>query len=113
MNNKVRNIVASLALLMLFIAYQACITAFTHVHYVNGVLITHSHPFNSQHSHSKTELVVIDRLAQFHSLEVDGTPVIHPYFILLEVIHEDSCVMAPQLADQQSVYLRAPPFLSV
>ena len=61
----------------------------------------------------KTELVVIDRLAQFHSLEVDGTPVLHPYFILLEVVHEDSCVMAPQLADQQSVYLRAPPFLSI
>lgn len=101
----------SLALLMLFMAYQACITAFTHVHYVNGVLITHSHPFNSQHSHSKTELVVIDRLAQYHSLEVEGSPAVHPYFVLLEVISEEASVASPLLPDRQSLYLRAPPYL--
>lgn len=112
MKKQIRNISAALALLMLFIAYQACITAFTHVHYVNGVLITHSHPFNSKHSHSKTELVVIDRLAQFQSLEVGESSAVHPYFVLLEVISEEASLMAPQLPDRQSLYLRAPPSLS-
>ena len=38
-----KKIIGALSLLVLFIMYQASITAFTHVHYVNGVLITHSH----------------------------------------------------------------------
>lgn len=44
---------------------------FTHVHYVNGVMIVHSHPSHGKHTHTKTEIVVIDRLSSFHSLEAD------------------------------------------
>ena len=42
----IKRTICALCLLALFVAYQASITAFTHVHYVNGVLITHSHPFH-------------------------------------------------------------------
>lgn len=52
-------------------AYQASITAFTHVHYVNGVLITHSHPFHNQHSHSTDSLIVIGLLSHFSCLVFD------------------------------------------
>ena len=38
----IKRTICALCLLALFVAYQASITAFTHVHYVNGVLITHS-----------------------------------------------------------------------
>ena len=44
---------------------------FTHVHYVNGVMIVHSHPSHCKHTHTKTEIVVINRLSSFHSLEAD------------------------------------------
>lgn len=52
----IKRTICALCLLALFVAYQASITAFTHVHYVNGVLITHSHPFHNQHSHSTDSL---------------------------------------------------------
>lgn len=47
----IKRTICALCLLALFVAYQASITAFTHVHYVNGVLITHSHPFHNQQLH--------------------------------------------------------------
>ena len=66
-------VLLSLLLLSLFTAYQVSITMFTHVHYINGVLLVHSHPFDSdaQHSHSKTELVVIDSISDYHTLQVN------------------------------------------
>ena len=63
----IKRTICALCLLALFVAYQASITAFTHVHYVNGVLITHSHPFHNQHSHSTDSLIVIGLLSHFSS----------------------------------------------
>lgn len=68
---RVKRVLSSLLLLTLFTVYQAGITMFTHVHYVNGVMIVHSHPSHGKHTHSKTEIVVINRLSSFHSLEAD------------------------------------------
>lgn len=78
-NKKIKRIIGAVCLLVLFVAYQTSITAFTHVHYVNGVLITHSHPFHGKHTHSKSELVVIGRLSTFQSPEVDVYEELHPY----------------------------------
>ena len=66
-----KRIIGAVCLLVLFVAYQTSITAFTHVHYVNGVIITHSHPFHGKHTHSKSELLVIGRLSTFQAPEVD------------------------------------------
>ncbi len=46
---------------LLFIAYVACISLFTHSHVVNGVTIVHSHPFDkdSQHSHTASQFQLI------------------------------------------------------
>ena len=76
-------------MLVLFVAYQTSITAFTHVHYVNGVLITHSHPFHGKHTHSKSELVVIGRLSTFQSPEVDLYEELHPMRILLAMLETE------------------------
>ena len=81
-----KKIIGALSLLVLFIMYQASITAFTHVHYVNGVMITHSHPFHGTHSHSQTSLLVIGHLSVFHSSGVDVYEVQHPMRPLLSML---------------------------
>ena len=74
----IKRTICALCLLALFVAYQASITAFTHVHYVNGVLITHSHPFHNQHSHSTDSLIVIGLLSHFSSDTPDCCELQHP-----------------------------------
>lgn len=81
-----KKIIGALSLLVLFIMYQASITAFTHVHYVNGVMITHSHPFHGTHSHSQTSLLVIGHLSAFYSSGVDVYEVQHPMRPLLAML---------------------------
>lgn len=61
-------------LLVLFTAYQVSVTAFTHVHYVNGVMVVHSHPFNQKnHTHTAKTLILIAYLAAFHSPEAKAS----------------------------------------
>lgn len=63
-----RKSILPLLLLLLFAAYQTGITAFTHAHYVNGVMIVHSHPFkDGHHHHTKSQLVVITQLSSYHT----------------------------------------------
>ena len=91
-NKKIKRIIGAVCLLVLFVAYQTSITAFTHVHYVNGVLITHSHPFHGKHTHSKSELVVIGRLSTFQSPEVDVYEELHPMRMLLAVLEAEKLI---------------------
>lgn len=42
---------------------------FIHSHYINGIKIVHSHPFNSPHNHTTSELVLISQLSDCHTLE--------------------------------------------
>lgn len=84
-----KRIIGAVCLLVLFVAYQTSITAFTHVHYVNGVIITHSHPFHGKHTHSKSELLVIGRLSTFQAPEVDVYEDLHPMRILLAVLEAE------------------------
>lgn len=98
---RVKRVLSSLLLLTLFTVYQAGITMFTHVHYVNGVMIAHSHPSHGKHTHTKTEIVVIDRLSSFHSLEAD-IPVnvidpVRPLLFYVEVQPETPVVLGMHL----------------
>lgn len=83
---------------------------FTHVHYVNGVMITHSHPSkDKQHTHTKTELVVIHHLSTVHTLEATSCAihdVLIPVLYDLEIPLATSFVISIHL---QSLSLRAPP----
>lgn len=59
-----------LLLLGLYLSYQAGITMFTHVHYVNGVMIVHSHPSkDKQHTHTTEQYLLIHQLSQAQMLE--------------------------------------------
>ncbi|WP_274950251.1 hypothetical protein [Bacteroides cutis] len=104
-----RKIIGALFLLVLFIAYQASITAFTHVHYVNGVLVTHSHPFHNKHSHSDASLLVIGLLSHFISSEPDCCEQLHPMCPLLTVLRVESGSVAVKGKAYRVISLRAPP----
>ena len=106
-----KRILGSISLLVLFILYQTSITAFTHVHYVNGVLITHSHPFHSTHSHSQTSLLVIGQLPILDSSEVNVYEIQHPMRALLAVLHVEPETPTVKGEVIRVLSLRAPPAL--
>lgn len=102
-------IIGALNLLVLFIMYQTCITAFTHVHYVNGVMIAHSHPFSGTHSHSQTSLLVINHLSAFTSYEADVQEVDLPVRPLLAVLEAEATTPTVKGEVIRTLTLRAPP----
>lgn len=104
-----RKIIGALSFLVLFIIYQTSITAFTHVHSINGVLITHSHPFHGTHSHSKASLVVIGQLSTFCSPEANVYENQHPMRALLAVLKAEPATPTVKGDIVRVLSLRAPP----
>lgn len=108
---RVEKVFLSLELLMLFTMYQVSITMFTHVHYVNGVMITHSHPGKGKHTHTKTAIVVIARLSVLYLLEA-GEPVkVEPVRPLLCYVELQATAPVVTGTNRQVVSLRAPPMI--
>ncbi len=107
---RLKKTICALCLLVLFVAYQASVTAFTHVHYINGVLITHSHPFHDQHSHSATSLIVIGLLSHFSSDKPECSEIQHPMRPLLRVVEGETDTPVIKGKAYRVVSLRAPPY---
>ena len=108
---KSRYIFIPLMLLTLFLAYQASITMFAHVHYVNGVMIVHSHPStDSEHTHTQSQILALAQVSEWAGTE--------PIFVTLaevplSVFDTLECERASRnLSDIHShcISLRAPPF---
>ena len=101
----------SLLLFSLFTAYQVSITMFTHVHYINGVLVVHSHPYasDSEHTHTKSEVLVIDRLADYHTLQANSSNYICTTDIQFGVLEVDVDSTHPYVSYNRIPSLRAPP----
>lgn len=78
-------------------------------HYVNGVLITHSHPFHNQHSHSATSLIVIGLLSHFSSDKPDCCEMLHPMRALLRVLENATDTPVVKGKTCRVISLRAPP----
>ena len=103
----------SLVLLSLFTAYQVSITMFTHAHYVNGVLITHSHPYSTkaEHTHTQAEVQVINRLSDYQTFEASTVF----YTITTDIAYgfiEAQCPSAKAFDSlETAISLRAPPSL--
>ena len=101
-----------LLLLGLYLSYEAGITMFTHVHYVNGVVVVHSHPSKSKkHSHTRGQYLLIHQLNHVQTLEVSipvslNMPELY-YILLKEKIQIDS----KQKVSLVYTLLRAPPSL--
>lgn len=99
-----------LLLLSLYLSYQAGITMFTHVHYVNGVMVVHSHPSKSKkHSHTTGQYLLIHQLNHVQTLEASAPvqldmpelPVIKP--------EKETDTTSKQHIPHPHTHLRAPP----
>lgn len=110
MKPSAKRIGGALGLLTLFIAFQASIMAFAHVHYVNGVYIAHSHPYQDSHQHTSAQLLVIGQLSHY---DVSPQPVSvelrHPLRPLLAVLAPAAAIPMPQGIEVRIPSLRAPP----
>ena len=99
-----------LLLLSLYLSYQAGVTLFTHVHYVNGVAIVHSHPSKEKkHSHTSKQYLLIQQWSHIQVTEASAPiqleePELH--FIILE---EKTDTTSKQNVSQPHCLLRAPP----
>lgn len=106
----IRNIFLPFFLLALFVTYQVSISMFSHVHYVNGVMIVHSHPSDdSQHVHTETQVITIAQVSSFVGLEPVVTTieqVFLPVVSHLEFDRNTSFVSALHILHAS---LRAPP----
>lgn len=72
--------------LTVFVAYYAIVSAYAHVHVVNGVMVVHSHPFSNQHSHTAGQTLVLHFLTDFHSLEASEPLIVDTPFNLYSLL---------------------------
>lgn len=82
---------------------------FTHVHYVNGVMIAHSHPYKDAHSHSKSNIVVIAHFASYHSLEAETSACLTPERFVLFTAQVPESIPVAVATHLRVLSLRAPP----
>lgn len=79
-------IILSVFMLVLFLSYQASTTLFTHTHIIDGRVITHSHPYDSQaHSHSDAQIFALGHVSLFAGEDLDDNEL---KFVAYEVIDE-------------------------
>lgn len=101
-----------LLLPLLFAAYMAGITLFTHSHVVNGVTLVHSHPFkkSAQHSHSPEQYQLLDWLNHVAVTEFLLTPLLAAVaLILLRTLRLLPLRAVCCTACPNAIHLRAPP----
>lgn len=105
----------SLFLLALFVSYQVGVIAFTHVHYVNGVMVVHSHPStNSSHQHTASQIVLFSLLGHIDTDE--HVPFVWIAGMAASVLY--ALLFPSQISTVEGVHLknlrlRAPPIVSV
>lgn len=98
-------------LLALFATFQVGITMFSHVHYVNGVMIVHSHPSKDKHhTHTEGQIVSIAQAASFHTTEPVLTELERIQFPLLYSLEINRNISFISTLCTHNIYLRAPPF---
>lgn len=106
---KNRQLYIPLLLLTLFVSYQLGITMFSHVHYVNGVMIVHSHPSSDNHNHTEGQILTLTQVSHY----VGTQPVLaESAELLLTVLYTLKChreLAVCQSQHIQCISLRAPP----
>lgn len=101
--------------LIVFLGYYCCITLLMHTHVINGVTITHSHPYkgspdNPAHEHTTSEIQLISILSQINCTD-------NFFTVFLDTPNRDVITLFTNYSPLQSVNehkgisrLRAPPF---
>ena len=109
------NILAcSVFMLSIFSVYYTMVVMYTHFHVINGVTITHAHPFHGEHNHTQEQLLVLDFFSHFYSDGSDELPHIDaPYRPLLYTLDQD--YEAPFILPVYSngIFHRGPPSLFI
>lgn len=108
---QVRRILFPYFLISLFTMYQVNLLVFTHVHYINGVIITHSHPSQGEHTHSNAECIYFNHLSTFLSLEPSVTFTFDQQVFDCWLLGERRVASWIKEVCLQIPSLRAPPFL--
>jgi len=90
---KIADILKKWFLLLLFLGYYSCISLFYHSHIIDGVIISHSHPYrnsqekkwpNSSHRHSSTTLILIKCLNEInHDTVFEDIRISVPEFLFI------------------------------
>lgn len=97
-------------LLTVFMAYYAIISAYVHVHVVNGVMVVHSHPFSDQHNHTSGQTLVLHHLTHLCSLEANPPLGIEAPNVRLISTGRNECAAGRIMPKHAAgIYLRAPP----
>ncbi|WP_455592999.1 hypothetical protein [Bacteroides sp.] len=107
----VKRVLVSLLLLTLFTTYVVSITMFTHMHYVNGVMVVHSHLYKGTHSHTESNILIMAHFASFHSLEADVHQYEAPERLMLYTVEEPESISVLMGEHFKVLSLRAPPSL--
>lgn len=101
----------SVFMLILFLSYQASTTLFTHAHDIDGRVITHSHPYNSEaHSHSDAQVFALNHVSSFvgeDAIIIDFA--FEAYVLISKIGYEIDADILPAVV-LGSRGLRAPPF---
>ena len=103
-----RYIKTSLLLLVLFLAYQAGGMMFSHIHYINGVMIVHSHPSKDSHTHTEGQIISIAQTASFVTTEPSSIILENIFLPVLRYLYTGK-VYSLYCADILHIRLRAPP----
>lgn len=102
--------IAGIMMLSLYAFFFASTNLFIHTHEGPYSKIVHSHPWSGKsHSHSSSELQLINILSSDNCLTADvcGNP--EPYTVFLESTAENLCVFPVLDEHHRTAGLRAPP----
>lgn len=108
---KKKHIFIPLFLLTLFVAYQVGITMFAHIHYVNGVMIVHSHPSTgSQHTHSQGQILTLAHVTGWNTTEPVWVSLSEVKLSVFETLECERKIRILSYWISHAISLRAPPF---
>lgn len=98
-------------LFILFNAYQINILLFSHVHYINGIPIAHSHPNKGEHSHPENGIRFIALLSSIHSVNTNNVFNFTADYQIISLIKPEHNFPLIQDIYLRLPSLRAPPYI--
>lgn len=106
---KRRHLYIPLLLLTLFVSYQVSISMFSHVHYVNGVMIVHSHPASDNHTHTEGQILTLAQVSNYVGTQPLLAELAEIYLPVLYTLKCHREWIISQSLHGQCISLRAPP----
>ncbi len=109
-NRLKKNRIAGISLLILFALYWCGITLFTHSHVVNGVVVVHSHPYNTEHTHTQAQFETIFYLSLLQTSGDTQSGIDLPLWLIPLYTIIFACASVLPVCPVADVSARAPPF---